>query len=195
MESTMTVNDWPSTKQGRNTPCFCGSGKKYKKCCLNSRTAETTNVVEEGLENGIKEEGNFKNTKKIFTYSKKSGKKMSQILLDYAGELLRESFSMEEIERTIFLAVAAWNISLIDEKNYSKEINHLLCNVMKISKNSREWKETHTIMRKFIEKKLSKYPDEDKNIVSYEFIDAGKKGFNLRVIYVHYDGKKTKKLF
>ncbi|WP_337190903.1 SEC-C metal-binding domain-containing protein [Enterococcus faecalis] len=21
---------------GRNAPCYCGSGKKYKKCCLNS---------------------------------------------------------------------------------------------------------------------------------------------------------------
>lgn len=24
----------PSEKIGRNDPCFCGSGKKYKKCCL-----------------------------------------------------------------------------------------------------------------------------------------------------------------
>jgi hypothetical protein len=23
------------TKIGRNQPCPCGSGKKYKKCCLN----------------------------------------------------------------------------------------------------------------------------------------------------------------
>ena len=25
-----------SKKVGRNDPCPCGSGKKYKKCCLNS---------------------------------------------------------------------------------------------------------------------------------------------------------------
>ena len=24
----------PSKKVGRNAPCPCGSGKKYKKCCL-----------------------------------------------------------------------------------------------------------------------------------------------------------------
>ncbi len=25
-----------TTKQpGRNTPCLCGSGKKYKRCCIN----------------------------------------------------------------------------------------------------------------------------------------------------------------
>lgn len=31
----------PSGKLGRNAPCYCGSGKKYKKCCLNK-----------GMENG-----------------------------------------------------------------------------------------------------------------------------------------------
>ena len=25
----------PDGKVGRNDPCPCGSGKKYKKCCLN----------------------------------------------------------------------------------------------------------------------------------------------------------------
>ena len=27
----------PSAKLGRNIPCPCGSGKKYKKCCLDKR--------------------------------------------------------------------------------------------------------------------------------------------------------------
>ena len=30
-----TKNDSGKTKIGRNVPCPCGSGKKYKKCCLN----------------------------------------------------------------------------------------------------------------------------------------------------------------
>ena len=29
----------PSNKIGRNEPCPCGSGKKYKYCCLNSHKA------------------------------------------------------------------------------------------------------------------------------------------------------------
>ena len=28
-------------KHGRNDPCLCGSGKKYKKCCLNNATEST----------------------------------------------------------------------------------------------------------------------------------------------------------
>lgn len=26
---------WGAIKDGRNDPCPCGSGKKYKKCCIN----------------------------------------------------------------------------------------------------------------------------------------------------------------
>ncbi len=29
------IQDIPHAKAGRNDPCPCGSGKKYKKCCLN----------------------------------------------------------------------------------------------------------------------------------------------------------------
>ena len=32
-------------KIGRNEPCPCGSGLKYKKCCLNSGKYETTHTV------------------------------------------------------------------------------------------------------------------------------------------------------
>lgn len=30
-------------KMGRNDPCYCGSGKKYKQCCLSSEVASTNN--------------------------------------------------------------------------------------------------------------------------------------------------------
>jgi len=29
----------PAPKIGRNDPCLCGSGKKYKKCCLGTTAA------------------------------------------------------------------------------------------------------------------------------------------------------------
>jgi len=34
-----------SVKVGRNDPCPCGSGLKFKKCCLNRRTAETQDLT------------------------------------------------------------------------------------------------------------------------------------------------------
>ena len=30
------------SKIGRNDPCPCGSGKKYKKCCLNKEKTTTS---------------------------------------------------------------------------------------------------------------------------------------------------------
>jgi len=32
-------------KLGRNDPCPCGSGKKYKKCCLGKKSHEHTVIV------------------------------------------------------------------------------------------------------------------------------------------------------
>jgi preprotein translocase subunit SecA len=33
------------TKIGRNAPCPCGSGKKYKKCCMNKEAGRFTGYV------------------------------------------------------------------------------------------------------------------------------------------------------
>ncbi len=33
-------------KTGRNAPCPCGSGKKYKQCCLQTQTAELSDPIE-----------------------------------------------------------------------------------------------------------------------------------------------------
>ena len=34
----------PNMKPGRNDPCPCGSGKKYKHCCLNAGAADGSSV-------------------------------------------------------------------------------------------------------------------------------------------------------
>ena len=35
----LDVEEWPDIPD-RNAPCLCGSGRKYKKCCLNALEAE-----------------------------------------------------------------------------------------------------------------------------------------------------------
>ena len=42
-------------RTGRNQPCMCGSGKKYKKCCINKDAAETDHVDIIGSRIGIGE--------------------------------------------------------------------------------------------------------------------------------------------
>src|SRR3972149_166435 len=40
-----TVGETFMDKTGRNNPCPCGSGKKYKKCCLEKKPREHTVIV------------------------------------------------------------------------------------------------------------------------------------------------------
>ncbi|HXX80137.1 MAG TPA: SEC-C metal-binding domain-containing protein [Thermodesulfovibrionales bacterium] len=37
------------TKTGRKDPCPCGSGKKYKKCCLAKTSVQVGMVVKEKI--------------------------------------------------------------------------------------------------------------------------------------------------
>jgi len=41
-EKMHAVPDGKAAKVGRNDPCPCGSGKKYKKCCLNKATTDAS---------------------------------------------------------------------------------------------------------------------------------------------------------
>ena len=105
MEKTLAKNnDRPLIKRSRNAPCFCGSGKKYKKCCLNSQSIETKNsFMIQKSENRLKER-NF-DEKTIFAYSEKLGiAKMSQIILDYADDLLKQAYTSEDMQKSIFFS-------------------------------------------------------------------------------------------
>jgi len=44
------------SKISRNAPCPCGSGKKYKKCCLSKDQAKSSNQKEKSLNSQQKDE-------------------------------------------------------------------------------------------------------------------------------------------
>ena len=41
-------------KIGRNDKCYCGSGKKYKYCCMNKETVESLYLQQLQLAKGLK---------------------------------------------------------------------------------------------------------------------------------------------
>jgi hypothetical protein len=45
----------PASLPGRNDPCHCGSGKKYKKCCLAKDDAKSHTVLEKKWTDAEKE--------------------------------------------------------------------------------------------------------------------------------------------
>lgn len=84
---------------GRSAPCPCGSGKKYKKCCL------------------------LKNKKGYVSDYRVSGQatlnappiKISGAIIKLAEPLLKKYQQQHRIIVLIDLAIIAWNISLIPE--------------------------------------------------------------------------------
>lgn len=58
-------------KMGRNEPCFCGSGKKYKKCCIDSPMRRVSNVntipIEDSISNFEYIEGNAEKLESIIS--------------------------------------------------------------------------------------------------------------------------------
>ena len=79
-------------KIGRNDPCFCGSEKKYKKCCFNqSENSYTSN-----------------NAPPI---------KISEAILKISEPLLKKHPKRKRIIVLIDLTILAWNISLSSGKD------------------------------------------------------------------------------
>ena len=74
-------------KIGRNELCFCGSGKKYKKCCYLNKGKNNTPSTEPPI-------------------------KISEAILKISEHLIKKYPQRERITVLIDLAVAAWNISL-----------------------------------------------------------------------------------
>jgi len=78
-------------KIGRNDPCHCGSGKKYKKCCYQQR-------CDLDISNN--------NAPPI---------KISEAILKISEPLISKFPKRERITVIIDMAVAAWNMSIIPE--------------------------------------------------------------------------------
>lgn len=175
------LSDGLPVKLGRNNYCLCGSGKKYKKCCLNNRTIERENLLKQKSVNRLKKRNADINP--VFMDTEKLGvSKMSEIILAYAEELLEFSSTPEEMEKSIFLAISAWNLSLISGDDREKAMDTLIRDTLKTEKNSHKWEEIKNLVQVLIEKKITDYPEVDRFIFDYDFIQLPNNDFHLNVI-------------
>ena len=103
-------------KVGRNSFCLCGSGKKYKKCCLNKfDEASKANSLIQSSKERLQEK--FSDNKNNFVESEEIGAfKMSGIILEYADGLLNKAHTRRGKEKAIMIAVAASNVTFFERK-------------------------------------------------------------------------------
>jgi hypothetical protein len=120
-------------KLGRNDICLCGSGKKYKKCCLykNLEQGEDKHMCgQEALVEEVKER--FADKEVIFLRAEEVGLvKLSEIIMEFAEELLDIASTKMGKEKAIMLAVTAWNLAFEDKKNIKSRIKQFF-RIMKI---------------------------------------------------------------
>jgi len=164
-----------TNKLGRNSICACGSGIKYKKCCL----AKGQAVIASSMEKLKKR--NFDES--IYISPEEIGaRKMSEIILEYAHEFLALTNTRSEKENVIELAIAAWNIALADEEKRFNLIDNFVSDVLRINKNSDHWKKTVSVILILINKKLQKYPLVDRPILDYDFIKLNHDEYHLNIV-------------
>lgn len=168
-------------KIGRNMPCPCGSGKKYKKCCLSNSLA----LGQEERASGLAFVQKFKEQHTDQTITCAQGEdvgaiKISEVIVEFADELLSLAHTKKSQQRAIMLAIFAWNLALIEEGERESKIQAFLED-MKLEKNSVEWHDSVEMLEALICKKEIEYGSIDRLILDCEFAET-RNGSQLNII-------------
>lgn len=150
-------------KIGRNDPCHCGSGKKYKKCCYQQKfDLEISN----------------NNVPKI---------KISEAILKISEPLIRKFPNRKRTTVIIDMAVAAWNMSLVSEdirENTENKIVEILPKAVDAMGAALIVEQIDIL----IQRKIEFYNDVKFFIKSYNLFFNDEDQLTLDINSVHFDG-------
>jgi hypothetical protein len=155
-------------KIGRNDPCFCGSGKKYKKCCVEEMQKH---VTESDLEDSMqifshKIKKDYPQIKRFVFSQEDNLPKMSEILMEFGSDFIEEAEKDDEIEIILTICVVAWNLSFLDVQ----EINEAIESFLKLKELEHDKEELRAILTELIDRKAIEYPHINRVIQHFEFI-------------------------
>ena len=131
---------------GRNQPCPCGSGKKYKKCCYGKGFGK--NLPEEAV---------------ITTNPQKE--KMSEILLEFAKPLTDECENDKAFYNALQISVIAWNSSFLPSGERNKLIDE---SINKYINDNSERAMAKEILLKMLERKEKNFPSINRMIMDFQ---------------------------
>lgn len=192
-----------TSKIGRNDPCLCGSGKKYKKCCLpNSENFEGKNESfhDEGgvLQRlGDKVKNRYKDSEITVQTAEELGlTKMSEIILEFAEELLENAKSNQEKKDILTMAIVAWNIAVMSDTTGLSPLECIedFLKTADIEEGSEEEKLTATALLALIAKKQALFPDIRRVVIDFE-IETIRKKLHLNVVSTEVPLKNNDSFF
>lgn len=168
-------------KLGRNDVCSCGSGQKYKRCCLTTaHTAlrEYSSIPETVIKNSMhRMKSRVQEMDERFVMHEGELKiKMSEAILYLADTLLKIAKNYSEYKNIIGIVCIAWNLSLSKNDEKQKVLETFLNKVDAQAKD-----DTRNILLALVEKKKLLYPHVNRFILSYDLV-GNKRNFHLNVI-------------
>ncbi len=140
---------------GRNAPCHCGSGVKYKKCCLGKdlqassqgaleRLPSSTRVVERGEERFIASsdvsETDLEMAAEYFE-QKRRGRGPAQDIADFAQPLIDAADGPATLQNALSLGAIFWNLAVTkDEALREKMFEDIVTKMQKTEEDALEFR-------------------------------------------------------
>jgi SEC-C motif len=168
-------------KRGRNDVCPCGSGQKYKRCCLATGYTvlrENPSIPQTAIQNSMhRMKSQLQDMDERFVMHEGELKiKMSEVILHLADNLLKIAKHYSEYKNIIGIVCIAWNLSIAKNDEKQEMLERFLNKVDEQAK-----QDTRDILLALIEKKNLLYPHMNRFILSYDLL-GNKQNFHLNVI-------------
>jgi hypothetical protein len=145
-------------KMGRNDPCHCGSGKKYKKCCLDADEAARPRRLETNGErlhvSGGVSDDELDLAKQYFR-DKDEGRGPAAQMADYAKPIIDATDgSFESMQKALNIAMLFWNLSVLRDAKREEALAEMVARIAEADR--AEWEQTARMM---IERHRTMFPE------------------------------------
>ncbi len=141
---------------GRNQPCPCGSGKKYKKCCYEKNNINKILLSKDFRKNLPKEAVITTNPQK---------EKMSEVLLEFAKPLTDECKDDKAFYKALQISAIAWNSSFLPPRERNKLIDE---SINKYINDNSDRVIAKKILSKMLERKEKKFLNINRMIIDFQ---------------------------
>ncbi|MBA3814384.1 MAG: SEC-C domain-containing protein [Alphaproteobacteria bacterium] len=202
MNRALSLTNNGNCKIGRTDPCICGSGKKYKKCCLAANVIEeiqdddlqTQQFAQQTITERVK--SRHKDGECIVGTSEKMGfVSMSNTIIEFAGDFLHMDADYAAQRNILTFAITAWNLALISESE-GKKVGSYLKNYPPLQ----EFKKQPLLKRgiiamifMFAEKKKKEYAHINRYIDDFEITELKNSDLHLNVASTIFPTSKKRK--
>lgn len=156
-------------KTSRHDPCQCGSGLKYKQCCLESKQIKSGDLLLHPAQPKLKQKTKDHLSQKSKLQTDLQAIKMSEVILEFAADMLRHSDTRTERKQAIDFACMAWNLAIFKEKDpaeYKRQLNSFFKQIGAKSQNDK--KEVQLLITALVNKKMKQYPLINRFIFHYQ---------------------------